>query len=70
MARQQEPDVVVEGVSYGVFGKSIKFQGDFWDEPEYVPLSQCDIVELPDNGSESRAQLTIRGWLAKKNGWN
>jgi hypothetical protein len=62
-------DVEVEGVSFGVFGKSIKFQGDFWDEPQFVPTSQCDIEELPSDEGQSRCRLYIRRWLAKKNGW-
>jgi hypothetical protein len=60
--------VAIEGVSYGVFGKSVKFQGDLWEEPEFVPLSQCEIEQV---GSEEqgRCVLHIKKWLVQKNGW-
>lgn len=60
--------IAIEGTSYGVFGKSVKFQGDFWDEPEFVPRSQCEIEEIP-GGEPGRCILHIAGWLVKKNGW-
>jgi hypothetical protein len=60
--------VEFEGVSYGVFGKSIKFQGDFWEEPQFVPVSQCEIEEIP-GGEPGRCTVRIKSWLVKKNGW-
>lgn len=65
---RNDEDVSIEGTSYGVFGKSIKFQGDFWEEPEFVPLSQCTIEQVGGE-EQGRCILHIRAWLVNKNGW-
>jgi len=64
-----EPDVEFQGVSHGTRGASLYFQGDFWAEPQYVPLSQCSFEPDPLSEEEGRGTLTVRGWLVRKNGW-
>jgi hypothetical protein len=61
--------VEIEGVLFGIFGKSAKFQGDFWDEPQFVPLSQCEWDPLPDAEESGKCTMRIAAWLVKKNGW-
>lgn len=61
--------VEFEGRVLGVFGKSVRFQGDFWDEPQYIPLSQCEWDMVPDSDDPKRARMFIAAWLVKKNGW-
>ena len=57
-----------EGVITGSSSKAVLFQGDFWDKPEWVPRSQCEIV--PQSSDEQgRAILYVNNWLVKKNGW-
>lgn len=69
MGYNNDPDVTLTGINYGPRGKSLYFQGDYWDEPQYVPISQCTFE--PEEGAEEKGRgvITIRGWLAKKNGW-
>lgn len=47
--------------------KSVKFQGDTWDEASFVPRSQ--IIEQ-ENVGHMRCRLRISGWLCRKNGWS
>lgn len=70
MGFNSKPDVQLTGVSYGPRGKSLYFKADYWDEPEFVPLSQCEFE--PEEGAEEQGRgiITIRGWLAAKNGWD
>jgi len=65
-----EPDVEFQGVSFGTQGASLYFRGDFWDKPENVPLSQCSFEPDPLSEEPGRGTLTVRGWLARKNGWS
>ncbi len=69
----QHDDVEVEGViadgGAARSSKAVKFQGDYWDDFEWVPLSQCEVVMQPDSDTPGRCVLYIRRWLAKKNGW-
>lgn len=61
--------VEFEGQFFGTFGKSAKFQGDFWDEPQFVPLSQCEWDMIGDSDTQGRCNMRIAEWLVKKNGW-
>lgn len=56
----------IEGVSHGIRGKAIKFQGDFWDEPKFIPLSQSKIEGNDEDGE--RCTLYIKDWLVEKEG--
>jgi hypothetical protein len=47
--------------------KAWKFKSDTWDKAEWIPKSQCEIVELDEH--EHRATLRIKQWLCEKNGW-
>lgn len=64
-----KPDIQLTGINFGPRGKSLYFQADSWDEPQYVPISQCEFE--PEEGAEEagRGIITIRGWLADKNDW-
>lgn len=61
--------VEIEGISFGTFGKALKFQGDDWDEAEFLPLSQIEIHPATDSDEQGRCSVTVPKWLAKKNGW-
>ena len=63
----EHDDVEVEGTVEGSSAKAILFRGDFWDEASWLPRSQIEIVEQPDE--PGRAIVYIRRWLCKKNGW-
>lgn len=69
MGFSNKPDVQLTGVNFGPRGKSLYFQADAWDEPEYVPISQCEFVPEEMAEEQGRGVITIRGWLADKNGW-
>lgn len=66
MARYEAPDVEFEGDFLdGSSSKSFLFQGDYWNEPDWIPRSQSEILERDG----ARGKIRVRGWLAKKNGW-
>lgn len=50
--------------------KAINFRSDYWDGPEWIPLSQCEIEKLPDGDMGPRAIVRVKAWLVKKNGWS
>lgn len=56
-----------EGVVFGVFGKAVKFQGDFWDEPQFIPVAHCEWDIIPDSEENGRCRMFIANWLVKKN---
>lgn len=62
--------IEIEGVNYGARGKSFKFQGDTWDEPAFLPISQCEWVGDDDGDGRNHGTMRVPGWLAKKNGWD
>lgn len=69
MAFNNDPDVEFEGISYGMAGKSVRFQADTWEEIQFVPLSQCEIEPLPGSDETGRCIVRIKAWLVAKNNW-
>lgn len=69
MPRIEPPDVTLEGIGMGRRGAAFKFQADDWDEAEFLPWSQIEVTPVTDSGEHGRCVVTIRGWLAAKNGW-
>lgn len=67
----EETDVPIEGVLVEPYStqKAWRFQGDFWDDAEWIPKSNAKFTPDPDS-EEHRGTMYVREWLAKKNGWN
>lgn len=65
----EHDDVEFEGNIEQTSAKAFLFQADFWDKPEWIPKSQCDMVPMPDSDTQGRCTMYIRRWLAKKNKW-
>lgn len=64
-----EEDIQLTGVNFGPRGKAMLFQADYWEEAQFLPAAHCEFE--PEEGAEEagRGVMTIRGWLARKNGW-
>lgn len=62
--------VEVEGINYGVRGKAFKFQGDMWDEAEFIPRAHCEWIGDGEDDGRNHGTMRIARWLAKKNGWD
>lgn len=65
----EHDDVEVEGILIDTTPKSYKFQGDYWDKAEFVPISQSTLVMHSESTTPGKATLYIKRWLCKKNGW-
>jgi hypothetical protein len=48
--------------------KAWKFKSDTWDKAEWLPKSQCQVVDMDEH--EHRATIKIKQWLCEKNGWS
>lgn len=57
-----EGDVLARSV------KALRFQAYNWAGPEWIPISQLEIVQGKLREGE-RATIKIKEWLCKKNGW-
>lgn len=64
----EEPDIELEGHIEASSKAAILFRGDYMDEAAWIPRSQSEI--LSHDTEDGRATLKVRGWIAKKNGWN
>ncbi len=59
-----------EGEITATSGKAVQFLSDYWDEPQWLPRSQIEIVPHPRiAGDAERFTVRIKSWLCKKNGW-
>ncbi len=61
--------VEFEGIISATSAKAVLFQGDYWNEPAWVPRSQCEILPQTGDDESGRAILYIEKWLVKSNGW-
>ena len=66
---EEDDMIAIEGRLLDTTPKSYKFQGDFWPEPQFVPMSQSRWEPEPDS-DERHGKLYIKKWLVKKNSWN
>ena len=60
--------VTLEGVVETTSGKAILFNGVNFDQPEWLPRSQIEIVEEATRPGELTT-IRVKSWLARKNGW-
>lgn len=66
---RRDPDPTpFQGINHGAFGKAFKFQGDFWEEPEFIPVAHSEWVPDPDR-TDGGGTMFIADWLVRKNGW-
>jgi hypothetical protein len=52
--------------------KAVQFLADFWEEPQWIPLSQSIViphVKLDEGGGE-RYTVQIKSWLCRRNKWS
>lgn len=62
--------IEVEGLGMGRAGRAFVFQGDGWEQKEFLPLSQIEIIPQTDSEENGRCTVKIPMWLARKNGWD
>lgn len=65
-----KPDIELQGVLCGVYGKANYFEADYWQAPEYLPRGHSTFTPDPLAEDPRRGTMRIAGWLAAKNGWD
>lgn len=68
MYGHSKPPIELTGKLTVTTAKAYQFHADMWDEPEWLPKSQCAFNPDVDGGESGTMQ--IPAWLAKKNGWS
>jgi len=67
--RTSEDDwVTLEGVIDATSSKAVLFNGVNFDQPEWVPRSQMEIVEEATRPGDLTT-IRVKAWLAAKHGW-
>lgn len=54
-----------EGVIVANVGKAVLFHGVYWEEPEWMPKSQIDILREPDT---SEVRVLASKWICDQKG--
>ena len=60
--------VTLEGTVEITSAKAVLFNGVNFDQPEWLPRSQIEIVEEATRPGELTL-LRVKAWLARKHGW-
>lgn len=62
-----DDDAILQGTLTGPKStRAFEFLADGWKDPEWLPYSATSIIISEEPG---RAEVYVRKWLARKNGW-